>query len=138
MPSQRAQVLTLHRYYIWANLMRTHFDETLRRSPRLDVWSPESIDRTAYMSYWYAGLYVVVEGWRRLRLRDARIEELLKQPDMVRLLKQYRNAVFHFSTTYNDDRLIAFLKEGAESARWARFLNRAFGRYFPAYFQARS
>lgn len=33
-----------------------------------------------YMSYWYAGLFVVVEGWRDLGLQDAEIDGLLESP----------------------------------------------------------
>jgi hypothetical protein len=47
------------------------------------------------MSYWYAALYVVIEGWRDLGLADATIDALLQSPN-VDLLKRYRNGVFHF------------------------------------------
>ena len=56
--------ITLHRYYIWANRMRTHFDDILVRGDEL---ADHQIETFLYMSYWYAGLYVVIEGWRELR-----------------------------------------------------------------------
>ena len=127
-------IVALHRYFIWANMMRTQFHATFSADPSsLEIWSGDSIERTAYLSYWYAALHVVVEGWRRLRLHDAEIEKLLGRTDMIRLLRDHRHAVFHFSPHYYDDRLMAFLKGGADSARWARHLNRAFGRYLLAY-----
>ena len=34
-----------------------------------------------YMSYWYATLYVVIEGWKNLKFSDPKIDELLKSPN---------------------------------------------------------
>ena len=128
-------VFALHRYYIWANLMRTHFDTAALASPGSDLWSKDSIETTAYISYWYAGLYVVVSGWRRLRLRDAAIDTMLQDLEMVALLERYRHGVFHFHPEYVDERFQGFLTKGAESARWARDLNRELGRFFLEYLQ---
>jgi hypothetical protein len=128
-------VFAFHRYYIWANLMRTHFDRASLASPSPEIWSPDSIETTAYMSYWYAGLYVVVTGWRRLRLQDTTIDALLQDSAMVALLEQYRHGVFHFHPEYVDERFLGFLMKGAESAQWARDLNREFGRFFLGYFE---
>jgi hypothetical protein len=84
--------VTLHRYYIWANRMRTHFDEVISKG-MLD--GKAEIESFLYMSYWYGGLYVVIEGWRELKLTDNTIDILLQSPN-VELLRRYRNAVFHF------------------------------------------
>ena len=40
-------------------------------------------------------LYVVIEGWREAKLSDSTIDQLLKSSN-VKLLKRFRNAVFHF------------------------------------------
>jgi hypothetical protein len=37
----------------------------------------EGIRAYAYMSYWYAALYVIIEGWKKLDLRDEAIDRLL-------------------------------------------------------------
>src|ERR1700688_3247229 len=100
--------VTLHRYYIWANRMRTHFDEILSKGA-LD--GKAEIESFLYMSYWYGGLYVVIEGWRELELTDTAIDELL-QSSNVELLRRYRNGVFHFQRDYNDERFRAFMEEG--------------------------
>ncbi len=31
-------------------------------------WDSRNIEAVMYMSYWYAGLYVVIEGWLELKL----------------------------------------------------------------------
>ena len=125
---------SLHRYYIWANRMRLHFDgklpvvsEQLKKEPQRSTF--EFIEANLYMSYWYGGLYVVIEGWQQLRLSDSTIDELLASPN-VRLLKEYRNGVFHFQRAYFDKRFTNFMTEGENVVDWVRDLNRAFGEYF--------
>ena len=119
-------IVTLHRYYITANRMRTHFDEILSKGA-LD--RKALIESFLYMGYWYGGLYVVIEGWRELQLTDTAIDGLL-QSSNVDLLRRFRNGVFHFQSQYNDKRFIAFMEEGTDSVEWVRSLNLEFGRYF--------
>lgn len=82
-----------------------------------------------YMSYWYAALYVVVEGWRELSLEDGQLDQLLAHP-YIELLRRYRNGVFHYRRRYWDERLLTLIREGAASARWVGELHQAFGGYF--------
>ena len=118
--------LSLHRYYIAANRMRVHFDGLLRtgandRKSRLET--------RLYLSYWYAGLYVVVEGWKGLNLKDPEIDRLLQHKN-VALLKRFRNGVFHFQKKYNDARFSSLIQDGEDVVGWIRSLNLAFGRWF--------
>lgn len=124
---RKAAAFALHRYFIWCNHMRTHFDSLLHRAR-----GPEDIDEIQsflYMSYWYAGLYVVIEGWKRMEIHDDEIDALLKSKN-VELLRRYRNGAFHFQPTYFDDRFIGFMKTGEEAVTWVRTLNKAFARWF--------
>jgi hypothetical protein len=126
LPTPDPALFTLHRYYIWSNRMRTHFDELLK----LDAADPKvEIESFLYMSYWYGGLFVVIEGWRELGLSEPTINKLLDSPN-VELLRRYRNGVFHFQKDYNDDRFVAFIKEGTNKVPWVRELTLHFGRYF--------
>lgn len=118
--------LSLHRYYIAANRMRVHFDGLLQtgaddRKSRLET--------RLYLSYWYAGLYVVVEGWKGLDLKDPEIDGLLQHKN-VALLKRFRNGVFHFQKKYNDARFSSLIQDGEDVVGWIRSLNLAFGRWF--------
>jgi hypothetical protein len=125
---------TLHRYFIWANRMRTHFDDVLGRDARApaetdaDAKHRSQIETFLYMSYWYGGLYVVVEGWKELGLHDAKIDDLLASPN-VDLLRRYRNGAFHFQRRYFDERFTDFMA-GEDTAEWVRVLNRELGRFF--------
>ncbi len=127
-------VLTLHRYFIWANRMRTHFDKLL--ATQASARDPFEIEATLYMSYWYGGLYVVIEGWQELQLHDPIIDQLLVSPN-VDLLRRYRNGVFHFQRDYFDDRFRGFIENGQNAVEWVRTLNREFGRFFLEWFQER-
>ena len=125
--SQEA-VNTLHRYFIWANRMRIHFDEVL--SKRSSTPQKEfQIDSRLYMSYWYAGLYVVIEGWKELRLHDTTIDQLLASQNVAHL-KRYRHGVFHFQKKYNDSRFQEFIEQGEKPVQWVRLLTSEFSRWF--------
>lgn len=104
--SSDREILTLHRYFIWANRMRTEFEGVLERQRIGNGVFP--IEAHMYMSLWYACLYVVIEGWNTLGLNDEAISVLLKSHN-VSLLKRYRNGVFHFQRRYFDQRFLALI-----------------------------
>ena len=125
-----ADVLTLHRYYIWANKFRTSFDNTIEAAanPHSNalIWFAE--EGGMFLSYWYAALYVVIEGWAELGLHDAEVDALLVSPN-VGYLKRYRNGVCHFQPEYLDERFLEMMRS-PDSVEWVRSLNRAFGGFF--------
>jgi len=81
-----------------------------------------------YMSYWYAALYVVVEGWRELELHDAEVDRLLASPN-VEYLRKYRNGVFHFQRDYFDLRFVE-LASSPDGVAWVHDLTAALSRWF--------
>ena len=81
-----------------------------------------------YLSLWYGILYVVVEGWEALKIRDDTIDKLLKNPNK-KLLKDFRNGVFHFQKNYNDKRFQKFYKS-KDSAQWVLQLHTNFSEWF--------
>ncbi len=121
---------TLHRYYIWANRMRAHYDEVLDKNkgtPSID--SEPFIEAFMYMSIWYGLLFVVIEGWRDLKLIDSKIDMLL-QSSNVDFLRLYRNSAFHFQPDYFNHKQMAFMVSKDNPVAWVRTLNKEFGRYF--------
>jgi len=73
----------------------------------------------AYLSYWLAGLFVVVEGFNKLKLRDARVQKLFQAH--LSDLKGLRHETYHFT--------LSRLK-GAKVMRninWAEELHEAVG-----------
>lgn len=69
-------LVTLHRYFIAANKMRMRFEKALsdpkvvNRFPDADPLARLVVlhadDYGIFMFYWYAGLHVVVEGFKEL------------------------------------------------------------------------
>lgn len=123
------ELLSLHRYYIWANRMRTHFDSLLASGAHAS--GQGEIESVLYMSYWYGGLYVVIEGRKELGFTDEAVDRLLGSPN-VDLLRRYRNGVFHFQRQYNDQRFLHLITQGTNVVQWVRDLNQQLGRYFLA------
>ena len=124
-------VVALHRYFIWANKMRTDFDALLQNQKgTIPSASAYEIEIQLYMSYWYSELYVVIEGWQKLKLIDPRIHDLLNKTDFVDLLRRYRNGVFHFQKDYFDQRFANVWFEKRDFVIWVGLLNSEFGRFF--------
>jgi hypothetical protein len=128
--------VVLHKYLLWCNKMRTQFDATLADFTDQTPWADSvALNMNLYMSYWYGGLYVVIEGWQELGFTDPEIDTLLKSPN-VDLLRRYRNGVFHFQRQYFAEKTIDIMTKGQNPVEWVRNLNRAFGRYFLTWFEA--
>jgi hypothetical protein len=129
-----AHVYTLHRYYVWSTILQGHFNAILEafrsRGEPFSMKTDDGIRGYAYMSYWYAALYVVIEGWQKLGLRDEAIDRLLESPN-VELLRLYRHAVFHFHEDYFNEHLTTpFVERGESPVGWVRSLSDEFGRWF--------
>jgi hypothetical protein len=118
-----ARVFALHRYFIWAAMMRAHF---LERAPSYPDIRRAHLE--PYMAYWYGGMYVVIEGWKALELQDPRIDELLRSQH-VALLKRYRHGAFHYQAEYFDERFVA-LWSADSVEEWIAKLHEAFDAWF--------
>jgi hypothetical protein len=111
--------------------MRAQFDQCIT-DPKFDMddlrdaWF--ATDPPIFMSYWYAGLYVVIEGWLELGCHDEEIDRLLESPN-VDILRRYRNAVCHFQREYFHRKFFEMFSASG-TADWVRELNQAFGKYF--------
>ena len=101
-----AAVYALHRYFINANYMQHLFKEKVTtHGVPTEFASKTFLESQALMGFWYAGLYVVIEGWLELRLRDEAIDRLL-QSEHVGLLKRYRHGICHYQKRYFDPRFM--------------------------------
>lgn len=143
-------IFTLHRYFIWANKLREHLEETLRQQgpmpdthPRMTDSERESTEQAArqwllpvffYGSYWLASLYVVLEGWQALQLQDAKVDRLMDR-EFVDLLRRHRNAILHYQPQYLDRRVEALVIDSAGTrAGHAREVHDALSEYFLRWF----
>lgn len=150
---REAAIHTLHRYFIWTNRMRNHLEETISSqgpipdtTPAMSAAEKEAAERAArgwflpvffYASYWFAGLYVVTEGWRALGLFDPGVDALL-DPTFLGLLRRYRNGIFHYQPTYFDERVLELVQAlKGERVGQARNLHDVFSDFFLRWFESR-
>ena len=82
-----------------------------------------------YQTYWFASLYVVIEGWEQIGLHDEDVDTL-RNTEKREVLRRYRNAVFHFQPNFNDARFTDFLLNHKETYPWAVQLTDAITRFF--------
>ena len=129
--------VNLCRYFVWADKMRQQFDqvhshdaaEMRQRLEDEEVdFRTDLLESEMYLCLWFSLIYVLVEGWRTLRIRDRELTELLRSP-YTDMLRRFRNATFH-PNDYDDDRIAALSAEGQQSIEWVRQLTEAFRTFF--------
>lgn len=98
----KLEIITLYRYFAYAAQMRKLFRNSLSEESLQEFMRDEASlvlffysEPGIYLSYSYSGLYLTIEGWRDLRLRDAKLDALLASPFVDRL-RLFRNATFHY------------------------------------------
>src|SRR5216683_2848343 len=133
------KVFSLHRYFVWCAEMREHYLQVgMQVSPTPSFFdNPDAGRAFMYLSYWYAGLYVVCEGWQEAKLSDLEIDALLKSPHLE-FLKRFRNGVYHFQSDYFDKRFLDALARGKDFDEWAGSLMLAFAGHFDAWIKSQT
>jgi hypothetical protein len=148
---ERVALASFHRYFVWADDMRLQYRNLLRNTPigrlkQAGGTEEEALKRVMsdpgirgsllaayyafpYMSYYYGGMYAIIEAWtKRLKYRDPEIDGLLQSPFVARL-ERHRHAAFHFTPEYFDVRLLEFVNE-PDSEAWLNQVHAAFTRWF--------
>jgi hypothetical protein len=130
------QVFLLHRHWIWANLQRSRFQETLGRAPRPDGGAFLADVAWASMFMWYALLWSVIEAFdeRQIEIRGPMRADI----DYVSgTLRRCRNVVFHVSSRSQNDARLYGLMQLPDSAAAISRISTGFGRVFIEESQAR-
>ena len=113
--AKRNEMICWARYLSWCEFLKKDYDalpkEDQEPQPRQgDPWHERAF---AAMSYWYASLHVVIEGWSRSGYTIRVIDALLgHEGNFKSLLKRYRNATFHFSPDLADARVTKMIDSG--------------------------
>lgn len=89
----------------------------------------EFYSRIHRLSTWYALLYVVIEGYKELQLRDETIDALLAEEELVDALRRFRNSIFHYQENPMSGKYLRFI-EAESSHVWPWKLNAAFKAFF--------
>lgn len=117
------KIISWAQYLQWADL---NFDRYL-------VMDESKNDVIGSACQWFASEYVVLEGWKELKLNHDPIDSLIdEQADKVALLRRCRNAVFHYQKIPFEQRLMDFALEPAAS-EWLGVLHREFLIYILQY-----
>jgi hypothetical protein len=123
----------LRQYCRSASLMRTAYVGTAQDfqagTPISELFSPADGKDIAptwlWLRNWLASLNVLIEGWSRLKLSDPRIDaslSRLKQDGDLKVLKAFRNAVYHFEPDPVDSRFVQLLFVGTASGTVGRLM----------------
>jgi hypothetical protein len=133
-----SSLASLHRYFMAANKMRICFQKIFKdpdflkkyegQNPLVTLLVMHADDYGIFMFYWYAGIYVVIEGYQELGLEDPIIDNLLKSPN-VAYLKRCRNGTFHFQKDYLSSKLQEFMAQ-KDSVSWIGEITEAFSQFF--------
>lgn len=117
------------RYLYWSELNRQRLDQFTEKA---DMSKPDdSWKWWAFMSQWYGSLWVVVEGWKTLMVKDQKIDYLLSNwPQYSLLLKRFRHGVYHCRPTLLDKKSLEFVRQGRAAVYWATALHEEFQRFY--------
>jgi hypothetical protein len=128
------RLIAFGRYLSWADLLFRVFEEEMNREVNeadVDILNEHNWRWYGLMCYWYSSLYVVVEAWDEIGFSDALIDRLLSHPKRLKkLLRRYRNAIFHYQQTLLDPRFIELLDQGDLGIYWVQTLHDEFMRFF--------
>lgn len=133
----RIEIITLYRYFAYAAHMRKLFRREVNEEwlnmlkddmngLLLFFYSAPGI----YLMYSYSGIYLVIEGWRELKLSDPKIDELIASP-FVNRLRRFRNATFHYQKEPISWKHLEFFgTEEEQTEKWLNELYFEFSRFF--------
>ena len=129
-------IITLYRYFAYAAQMRTLFRQQMDKEGKewlkmmgedkaglmLFLFSSPGL----YLMYSYAGIYLVIEGWKDLGLLDPTIDKLIESPFVDRL-RLFRNATFHYQKDPMSWKHLQFF--GTEEERTEKWLNEIYSEF---------
>lgn len=133
----KIKIATLYRYHLYAvvmhdNLKKENIEDLIKNlkddisSVFLIFSSPVGI----YITYFYSALYLIIEGWKELKLSDEKVDNLIASPNTNKL-RLFRNATFHYQKEPLSPKLLQFLGSKEEATeKWIGELYSEFGRFF--------
>jgi hypothetical protein len=134
---EKIKTATLYRYFLYAVVMRDNLKkediESFLKSLEDDASSVLlffSSPIGVYLTSYYSSIYLIIEGWRDLKLSDTKIDKLISSPYTDRL-RLFRNATFHYQKEPLSPKLVQFFgpKED-DTEKWINELYMEFGNYF--------
>jgi hypothetical protein len=81
------------------------------------------------ISVYYAMIYVVVEGYVELKLKDPVVDEFIHDTSKIETLRRFRNATFHYQSNPMSPKLMDHLEQDRHGD-WTRGLAKALTAFF--------
>lgn len=134
---EKLNITTLYRYFLYAVLMR----DNIKKENTEDFINELKDDSSSviiffsspigiYMAFFYSSIYLVIEGWKKLKLSDDKIDKLISSPYTDRL-RLFRNATFHYQKEPISPKLLQFVSPGKDDTeKWINELYSELGKYF--------
>ncbi|WP_215845082.1 hypothetical protein [Candidatus Pantoea bituminis] len=126
-------IIALHKHWYTADALKVVVcDDVIKIDLEDGLFTFEALGdlHAAFLriSTWYSLLYVVVDCWIDLRMKDDEIDFLLSNKKMVEGLRQFHHAISHYQGDPMDSELMTFLEQ-EESEVWVRKTHQAFKNY---------
>ena len=121
-------VLYLCSYWLRAKYMHDLMQWMREEIGIIELDSAEGTEFMTYLEFWLAALFVTVEGYNRLRLRNSKIDALIKEN--IKGLKELRDTIYHYDHDYGRRGNPFFDDDGIN---WAMELHDAFYDLFRQY-----
>lgn len=77
----------------------------------------------------YGLLYVVIEGYKELKLKDEELDKLLERTEYIDQLRRLRNSLFHYQKKTLPSKFWDFIFI-SDSEQWIFQVKKSFTRYF--------
>src|SRR5690606_913700 len=132
------KLISLHKYWIHSNIcyegfknyISTNVDTILENIKELDFLKYHLLNldhHGFYRSYWYSSLYVVIEGYKELKINNPEIDELLTEAEFVDKLRLFRNSIFHYQKDIYNTKFLG-VDDSDEFVEWIYKLHNLFGK----------
>ena len=108
-------------YWGRAQIMRRHFQDFIDSYGGIKkaVAKGNGLRLETYLSFWMAALFVAVEGFNKLKLKDARVQKLFREH--LNDVKQLRHETCHFTVSREKGR------KAISAINWVEKLHVALG-----------
>lgn len=134
------KILSLHKYWIYADKMRLLFKEVLTKNADEILEQPkneiEAILKShltllsevgIFKSFWYSSLYTVIEGYSDLKLSIPEIDELLND-DYIDKLRLFRNGTYHYQKEIYNPKLLG-VDQSDDFVKWIYKIHKELGNH---------
>jgi hypothetical protein len=132
-PKNDDPVARLAEYWFRARMMHEYMHAIMKEYDRdIDViYKKKGWEFETYLTYWLSALFVAVEGFNKLKLKDARVQKLFK--GHLRYLKAMRHETYHFSVVKTRE-----ASQVLGQMNWAEDLHEALGNFIGEYVNDRA